>query len=102
MCDILEINRSGYYKYKEPDASKDEYTELTVKIFNENQKACGTCRIKQECRSQGVILPRRRIARMMCNQALVAIYIVAKHKYYETRFNDDVVPILMDRKYNER
>ena len=38
MCRILNISRSGYYKYQEPETKKDEYAELVCKIFKENQE----------------------------------------------------------------
>lgn len=102
MCKILEISTSGYYNYKEPEQAKDEHTKLVSKIFNENYKAYGTRRIKKECKRMGVIISRRRIARIMLSEGLVSSYTVAKYKVENTTVNNDAIPNHVDRQFNNR
>ena len=102
MCKILQISRSGFYKYKEPQENKDEHTELVSKIFRDNQKAYGTRRIKKECQRQGVTLSRQRIGRIMDSEGLVSSYTVAKYKVYKTQVNKDIVSNHVDREFNDR
>ena len=61
MCKILEISRSGYYKYKDKDFSKqkDEHTDLVVKVFHDSHQIYGARKIKKACEDQGINLTRR-------------------------------------------
>ena len=102
MCKILQISRSGFYKYKEPQENKDEHTELVSKIFRDDQKAYGTRRIKKECQRQGVTVSRQRIGRIMDSEGLVSSYTVAKYKVYKTKVNNDIVSNHVDREFNDR
>lgn len=102
MCETLEISRSGYYNYKEPKEQEDEHTNLVCKIFNENQKAYGTRRIKQECLRQSVVISRRRIGRIMSSEALVSSYTVAQYKVSKSKINEEEVSNRVDRKFNDR
>lgn len=102
MCRILQINRSGFYKYKEPEDKKDEHTQLVCKLFRDNLKAYGTRRIKQEAQRQGVRISRRRIARIMRSEALVSSYTIAKYKVHSSKVNDELVSNHVDRKFNGR
>lgn len=102
MCKILEISRSGYYKYKELKNNKDEHTILVCKVFKENQRAYGTRRIKQECKRQGVTLSRRRIARIMRSEALLSTYTIAKYRVSKSEVNNDLILNHVDRQFNDR
>lgn len=53
MCKMLDISTSGYYKYKISEPEVDPETQCVVRIFNDNQKAYGTRRIRKECRREG-------------------------------------------------
>lgn len=57
MCKILEVSRSGYYKYRNKDFSKqkDEHTDLVVKVFHDSHQIYGARKIKKACEDQGVI-----------------------------------------------
>lgn len=54
MCRLLRINRSSFYKYKDPEDKKDKHTEFVCKLFRDNFKAYGTRRLKQEAQRQGI------------------------------------------------
>ena len=67
MCKILEISRSGYYKYKDKDFSKqkDEHTDLVAKVFHDSHQIYGARKIIKACEDQGINLSRRRIGYIM-------------------------------------
>ncbi|CAM3643483.1 hypothetical protein ERUR111494_04695 [Erysipelothrix urinaevulpis] len=82
MCRILEISRSGYYKYRDKDFSKkkDIHTDLVIKIFHESNQIYGTRKIKRACQEQGINLSRRRIGHIMAEEGLVSRYTVVQFK----------------------
>jgi len=62
MCKVLNISRSTYYSYKEPDSKEHVFTETVVKIFNENQHVYGTRKLKVELSKLNHKVWRHRIA----------------------------------------
>lgn len=58
MCDVLDVSRSGYYKWlKNRDSERKQARKALVgriqQIFNENRKAYGSPRIHQVLRREG-------------------------------------------------
>ena len=77
MCKALEVNRSGYYAYKNTPASmlktEDErLTALIVKSFNDSNRTYGTERIQKDLCDWDEKVSRRIIKRLM-NQAGVGL-----------------------------
>ncbi len=90
MCKTLEISRSTYYSYKEPETKKDVLNDLVVKIFNENQHVYGTRKLKVELAKKKHTVARRRIAKIMRFNGLVSAYTIKKYRTpYETRYGLD-------------
>ena len=104
MCKVLEISRSGYYKYRDKDFSKkkDIHTDLVVKIFHTNKQIYGTRKIKIACEERGVILSRRRIGRIMTEEGLVSRYTVAHFKPQRKTVNRDQVMNIVNQEFNDR
>ena len=104
MCKILEISRSGYYKYRDKDFSKkkDIHTDLVVKIFHDSKQIYGTRKIKRACSEQGVIISRRRIGHIMAEEGLVSRYTVAQFKPQRQNVNRDQVVNVVNQEFDNR
>jgi len=77
MCDALEISVSGFYAWRkrEPSQHRREDAKLAEKIkevFQCNRSIYGSPRIHAELRAQGIHGARKRVARLMQEQELVA------------------------------
>jgi putative transposase len=100
----MKVSRSGYYEWlTNPGCDRDKAdTELTCKIkaiFQEGRGNYGTRAIRKELSRQGVIISRKRIARLMNEADLVC---KAKRKFKATTdssHNKRVAPNLLARKF---
>lgn len=77
MCEVLEINRSSYYKRKNNGRSKRarENKILLEKIkgvFTESKERYGSPRITAELKRQGLEVNKKRIARLMNKHGIAA------------------------------
>jgi len=77
MCDVLEVSRSGYYAWKTRPISTrvraDEALVGTIReIYQKNRKVYGSPRIHDELKDQGMRLGRKRVARLMRQNGIVA------------------------------
>lgn len=104
MCEALDVNRSGYYAYKNAPLSmrqtEDErLTALIVKSFNESRQNYGTERIQKDLRELGEKISRRRIGRLM-KQAGLACKTVKKFKATTNSKHDEAIsPNLLNRNF---
>ena len=104
MCKIMQVSRSGYYEWlNNPGCNRDkEDKKLTCKIediFKEGRGNYGSRPIKKELSRHGLIVSRKRIARLMNEATLVC---KTKHKFKATTdscHNKPVAPNLLDRKF---
>lgn len=102
MCKILNISRSTYYSYKDPDNKEDALTETVVKIFGENQHVYGTRKLKVELSKLNYKVSRRRIARIMRLKGLVSAYTTKKYRPHKDNTNNENKPNILDRHFNEK
>ncbi|MDF9835579.1 putative transposase [Breznakia sp. PF5-3] len=102
MCKALNISRSGYYKYQDKVAKVDNYNDIVVRIFNDNQKVYGTRKIKHSLAKQGICISRRRIARIMHQNGLVSVYTVKKYKVHKTTVNEAKIENKVNREFDNR
>lgn len=77
MCRVLEVSRSGFYAWKTRGQSQRlQGNEALVKrirdIYRENRKVYGYPRIHQTLMMQGLRLGRKRVARLMRENGIVA------------------------------
>ena len=95
MCDALDVNRSGYYAYKNApllmrQTEDERLTALIVKSFNESRQNYGTERIQKDLRELGEKISRRRIGRLM-KQAGLACKTVKKFKATTNSKHDETI-----------
>ena len=100
MCKALRISRSTYYAYKTPEIKKDELNDIVVKIFNENQHAYGTRKLKAELAKENYRASRRRIAGIMRINGLVSSYTTKKYRPIKETANDEKHPNIVNRRFD--
>jgi putative transposase len=104
MCDVLDINRSGYYEWKKSAFAKRteenvKISESIAMIFQESRETYGTRRIKRALEKEGLLISRRRIGRLMRQMNLSC---KTKRKFKVTtdsKHNLPVSPNLLNREF---
>jgi transposase InsO family protein len=77
MCEVLEVSRSGYYAWRtRPVSARRRSDEMLVwsirEIYRKNRKVYGSPRIHDVLKDQGIRLGRKRVARVMKQNGIVA------------------------------
>ena len=70
MCQILEVARTGYYKWRKQPLSARKVADLVLlkhiqDIFEQSRKTYGSYPIHTELAEQGIRCGRKRVARLM-------------------------------------
>jgi transposase InsO family protein len=104
MCEMLDVNRSGYYAHKNalPSARENEDERLTkfiIKSFNESRKNYGTERIQGDLREWGEYVSRRRIGRLMRKAGLVCKNTKKFKATTNSKHNESISPNLLNRNF---
>jgi len=106
MCKVLEVSRSGYYRWLNggPSARALINTDLTRRIrtvHEQSRKTYGSPRITHELREQGVNVSRPRVARLM-KAAGIRSCIGKKYRVCTTDSNHrfQVAQNLLDRNFD--
>ena len=107
MCHLLEVPRSLVYYYlnKEELDTSDEESKIEkhiINIFHRSRNNYGTRKIKVELDNLGYQVSRRRIARIMKENALVSNYTVAQYKVHNKGCNESNISNIVDRKFDDR
>lgn len=100
MCKLLGISRANVYKYKRPTENRDSEEKHIKRIFRDNRQAYGTRRIKAACGKEGIVISRRRIARIMRDNGLVSVYTRAQFKVHKQVCNDSLVGNNLNRQFD--
>lgn len=95
MCKILHVSSSGYYDWQNRKPSKrfEEKTRLTAeikRIFDEEKSRAGSIRITKRLKSEGEIVGKNRIAKIMRENKWRA---KAAKKYKATTNSDHKLPV---------
>ena len=104
MCEVLEVNRSGYYAYKNsPPTARETEDErllaLVVKSFNDSNHNYGTARIQADLRDLGEKVSRRRIKRLMKQAGLVCKTMKKFKATTNSKHNETISPNLLNRNF---
>jgi len=107
MCKLLKVSRSLVYYHlnnKESNSSNEdsEIEKHIIKIFHRSKNNYGTRKIKVELENLGHQVSRRRIARIMKENALVSNYTVAQYKVYSKGCNESKISNILDRQFDNR
>ena len=105
MCQVLEVSRSGYYKWLNKAKSKNQLfnEELKLKIaeiYWQHKGRYGSPRIHKQLRKEGYAINIKRVTRLMRIMGLKAIQ---KRKFKKTTNSNHNLPIkenLLNRKFD--
>ena len=76
MCQLAELSRAGFYRHLvevEPDAEEMELRDAIQRIYLEHRRNYGYRRITAELRHRGMLVNRKRVARLMREDNLIAV-----------------------------
>lgn len=95
MCKVLEVSRSGYYKWLKRKPSKREEENETLKfkvaqIYWQSRGTYGSPRIYKQLKKEGIICNKKRVERLMKVLGLKAIQ---KRKFKVTTNSNHNLPI---------
>ena len=95
MCRVLEISKSGYYKYQTKPASQrdkddDKLLSRIKDIYKDNKGRYGSPRIKEQLDKERIICGKNRVARLM-NQNNIKAKI--RHKFRITIDSNHAHPV---------
>jgi len=105
MSKVLQVSRSGYYKWLGrgiPKRRREDQVlfEKIEKIFYEARRVYGSDRIHRVLREQGIRVSRKRVERLMSQNRLYSIYNVKKRvRTTNSEHDNPVSPNLLDRNF---
>lgn len=107
MCKFLKVSRSLIYHHLNKDISTDSSEESIMtthikRIFKLSRNNYGTRKIKKELHKLDYQVSRRRISRIMKENALVSNYTVAKYKVHAASCNGSATANIVDRQFDNR
>ena len=102
MCKVLNISRSlVYYTYKNRKPNP-QLEQLIIKIFKDSKNNYGSRKIKVKLKELGFVISLRRIRKIMNKYGLVFNYTIKQFKNYKSKVNNDNIPNIVDRNFNNR
>lgn len=105
MAKLLEVSRSGFYKWEGRKPSKREVDDnklkpLIKKSYEKGRKGYGATKIKEDLKDQGVFVGRDRIHRI---KSLMGLWCIQTKKFKATtnsKHKHPVAPNLLDQKFD--
>lgn len=102
MCEVLEISKSTYYKYKDCEDSDYHDYKLINKIFNKSRRTYGYRRITDELKEQGIIMNHKKVLRIMSKYGLQPEYIKRFKMYPKINYNkENIRGNILNRNFNQ-
>ena len=104
MCRILDVSESGYYAWRkrEPGQRQRENerpTEQIAQAFRQGRGVYGSPRVRAELQGQGISCGKHRVARLMRQAGLQAIWKQRRVCTTDSHHNDPVAPNLLQRDF---
>jgi len=102
MCKVLEISRTGYYRWQKQRTKQDSPNFLLNnirRVFNESRNSYGSPRIYRQLKTEGIPCGRHRIAQYMREDGIVAR---KRKKYKKPVSKQRIQPIaknILNRKF---
>jgi len=102
MCEFLNVSRSSVYYKPKPVINDSILDNLVIKIFNDSKKNYGSRKIKFELAKLDYIVSRKKVRKIMIKYNLVSNYTIKQYKPHKTSCNNDIIPNIVDRNFNNR
>jgi len=90
-----------YYKHKKKTIDS-ELEKLIIKIFKDSKNNYGSRKIKVKLFENGYIVSLRRIRKIMNKYGLISNYTIKQFKNHNSKVNNDNIPNIVDRNFNNR
>jgi len=105
MCKVLEVSRSGYYKWLKEGPSKrwqEDERLLTdiIDLFDHSKKSYGSPRMTHELRSQGRTVSINKVAKMMKGAGLYARKPKRFKATTDSRYNYPIAPNYLNQDFS--
>jgi putative transposase len=105
MCRILEVSSAGYHAWRKrgpsAHAMADERLMLNVRVaFTRSRKTYGAPRVHQELQAQGIPVGKKRVARLMQVDGLVARRKKRRVVTTDSAHTHPIAPNRLDRQFD--
>lgn len=105
LCRVMRVSRSGYYAFvhRRPSQRSRQETGLRVQVraaFAASQRRYGSPRLHAQLRAQGVRTSRKRVARLMQKEQLVARKRRRRRATTDSRHGFPVAPNRLQRNFH--
>jgi transposase InsO family protein len=105
QCDVFGVSRSGYYAWKgrpeAPRAREDAEVVIEIKAASEVGRGnYGSPRVHRELRAQGRRISRKRVARLMRQEGIVARKKRRFRKTTDSNHSHPIAPNVLARNFN--
>jgi len=102
MCKFLNISKSLIYYQPKAKQEEQKLIDLIIKIFKSSRKNYGARKIKVELAKHGYQISKRKIRCIMDEAGLVSNYTIKQYKDYKEACNNDDIPNVINRQFNNR
>jgi transposase InsO family protein len=101
LCKCLGVSRAGYYAWRERPASEHARTDERLRVLvreahERSRKTYGSPRVHAELAESGVRVSKKRVARLMQEQQLVARQ---RRRYKCTTMSDHDQPVAPNHRH---
>jgi putative transposase len=105
MCRVLRVSRSGFYAWQVRGVSERAASDLVLAakiaaIHAESDGTYGTPRVHAELRAHGILVSRRRVARLMAEQGLEGVSRRKRRRSTTTASDRPAAPDLVERRFH--
>lgn len=105
QCDVFGVSRSGYYAWKgrpeAPRTREDAEVVIEIKAASEvGRGSYGSPRVHRELRAQGRRISRKRVARLMRQEGIVARKKRRFRKTTDSKHSQPIAPNVLARNFN--
>jgi len=101
MCEVLEISKSNYYKYKDFEDSDYSDYRIIKKIFDKSRRTYGYRRITYELKDKGIIMNHKKVLRIMSKYGLIPGYVRRFRNYSKEYRKENVRGNILNRDFNQ-
>jgi putative transposase len=104
LCRMLEVSRSGFYTYlANPETVRQRRDSAkTRSVFLEHKGRYGSPRVRREIRARGDVDRKKKVARIMSNEGLVARPKKRFRATIELKHNVPITPNLLARNFTAK
>ena len=99
---MLGISRAAFYYQPVEKPHDNVLVEEVRKAFYASRKSYGTRRLKKELGNMGIVVSRRKLARIMAENGLVSLYTTKKRKEEKSGCNEEKIENKLDRQFDDK